>query len=56
MAVFWDIVPCSLVEVYRRLALMMEAKRGSVTALNFLPATRRTILEDSHLHKVALRT
>jgi hypothetical protein len=25
MAVFWVVAPCSLVEVYQRFALMMEA-------------------------------
>jgi hypothetical protein len=35
-AVFWDVAPCSLVEVYRRFrALMIEAVRISETSVNF---------------------
>jgi hypothetical protein len=64
MAVFWDVAPCSLVEVYQRfrgpcclhhqgheslIALIMEAASTSETLVNFCQTTRRYILEDSHL-------
>jgi hypothetical protein len=61
MAVFWDVAPCSLVEVYRRfrdacclhyqseIALMMEAASTFETSVNFYQKTRRNILEDGHL-------
>jgi hypothetical protein len=35
MAVFWIVAPCSLVEVCRLVALMMEAARTSETSANF---------------------
>jgi hypothetical protein len=56
MAAFWVVLPCSLVEVYRRfrdaccIALMMEAKSTSETSVNFYQITRRNNPEDSHLH------
>jgi hypothetical protein len=60
MAVFWDVAPCSLVEVYQRLRgvcclhhqgdEMMEAISTSETLVNFYQTTRRYIPEDSHLH------
>jgi hypothetical protein len=65
MAVFWDIAPCSLVEVYRRfrgafclhhqgdeslITLMMEAASTCETSVNFYQTTRRINPEDSHLH------
>jgi hypothetical protein len=58
MAVFWDVAPCSLVEVYRRFrgpcsiirALMMEAATTSETLENFYQTTHRYNPEDSHLH------
>jgi hypothetical protein len=57
MTVFWDAAPCSLLEVYRRfrgaccaIALMMETANTSETPVSFYQATRRNILEDSHLH------
>jgi hypothetical protein len=43
MAVFWVVVPCSLV------ALMMEAARTSETLVNFYQTTRRYNPKDSHL-------
>jgi hypothetical protein len=59
MAVFWVVVPCSLVEVYQRfrgpccsheiIALMMEAARTSEKLVNFYQTTRRYNPEDSHL-------
>jgi len=58
--VFWDVAPCSHVEVDRRFrgayclhhqgALMMEAVRTSETSVNFNLTTRRYIPEDSKLH------
>jgi hypothetical protein len=66
MAVFWDVAPCSPVEVYRRfrggcclhhqdddggvIDLMMEAASISETSVNFYETTRRNTPEDSHLH------
>jgi mannose/fructose-specific phosphotransferase system component IIA len=58
MTVFWDVVPCSLVnftgvsEVLTALniTLMMEAASTSETSANFYQTTRRNIPEDSHLH------
>jgi hypothetical protein len=49
IAVFWDVAPCSLVEVYRRLiALMMEAATSiSETSVNFYQSTRRNIIQSS---------
>jgi hypothetical protein len=49
MAVFWVMAPCSLVEVYRFIALMMEAARTSETSVNFYQTTWRHNPEDSHL-------
>jgi hypothetical protein len=60
MTVFWDVTPCSLVQVYRRfrgicclhhqgvllIALMMEAAGTSETSVNFYQTTRRNIPED----------
>jgi hypothetical protein len=50
MAVFWVVAPCSLIEVYRLIVLMMEAESTSETSVNFYQTTRRNIPEDSHLH------
>jgi glycyl-tRNA synthetase alpha subunit len=59
MTTFWDVTPCSLVEVYRSFigacclhhqALMMEAVSTSETSVNFYQTTRGNIPEDSHLH------
>jgi hypothetical protein len=59
--VFWDVTPCSHVEVDRRLrdayclhhhggeALIMEALHTSETSDNFNVSTRRNIPEDSKL-------
>jgi hypothetical protein len=61
MAVFWVVVPSSLVEVYRRfrgpfclhhqgdIALTMEAARISVTTVNFYQTTWHYNPENSHL-------
>jgi hypothetical protein len=56
MAVFWVVVPCSLVEVYQRfrgpvlITLMMKAARTSETLVNFYQTTQCYNPEDSHLH------
>jgi hypothetical protein len=56
MTVFWDIVPWSQVQVYRRsevlamIALMMEAASTSKTLVNFCQTTSRNISEDTRLH------
>jgi hypothetical protein len=59
MIVFWDVVPCSLVEVNRRYTgtycLHHEGDHddeGSIseTSVNFYQTTRPNIPEDSHLH------
>jgi hypothetical protein len=55
MAVFWDVAPCSLVEVmFQRyllppssIALMMDAANTSETLVNY-QTTRCNIPEDSH--------
>jgi DNA gyrase inhibitor GyrI len=46
IAIFWDVAPCSLVEVYRRfrgacclIALMIEAENTSETWVNFYQTT-----------------
>jgi hypothetical protein len=49
MALFWVVAPCSLVEVYQRFILMMEAAGTSETPVNFYQTTRRNNSEDSHL-------
>jgi hypothetical protein len=50
MAVFWDVAPCSLVEVNLLIAQMMGAAITSETSVNSYQTIRRNILEDSHLH------
>jgi hypothetical protein len=50
MTVFWDVAPCSLVEVYRcfrAIVLMMEAVNTSETSVYFNQTTRSNILEES---------
>jgi hypothetical protein len=56
ITVFWDVVPCSVVDVYWRItgqwvliALMLDAASTSETSVNFYQTTRRNIPEDSHL-------
>jgi hypothetical protein len=49
MAVFWVVAPCSLVEAFRFITLMMEAARTSETLVNFYQTTRHYDPEDSHL-------
>jgi hypothetical protein len=57
MAVFWVVVPCSLVEVYRfrgpcclhLIALMMKAASTSETLVNIYQTTWCYNPEDSHL-------
>jgi len=48
---FWDVAPCSHVEVDRhfRSVLMMEAVRTSEMSVNFNVTTRRYIPEDFEL-------
>jgi hypothetical protein len=46
MAVFWFVVPCSLVSI---IAQMMEAARTYETSVNFYQTTRRNNPEDSYL-------
>jgi hypothetical protein len=52
MTVFWNVAPCTLEEVYRRLLIdmMMEAASTSETSVNFYQTTRRNIPEDNHLN------
>jgi hypothetical protein len=56
MTVFWDVAPCSLIQVYtdvsevQGIVLMMEAAITSETSVNFYKTTRRNMPEDSHLH------
>jgi hypothetical protein len=57
LAVFWDVAPCSLVDIDRRfrgdyrllIAPMMEEVRTSETSVNIYQTTRRNISEDRHL-------
>jgi hypothetical protein len=47
---FWDVAPCSLVDVDRRFrALTMEAKRICETPVYFYETTLRHIPEGCHL-------
>jgi hypothetical protein len=60
MTAFWDVAPCSLMEVNRRfryahclqlqIALMMEALRTYETSDNFYEPARRNISESFNLH------
>jgi hypothetical protein len=60
MTVFYDVAPCSLVEIGRRFrdayclhhqgALIMETVIISETMVIFYQTARRNITEDSHLH------
>jgi hypothetical protein len=62
MTVFWDVAPCSLVEVYQcfrgacclthRGALTMEAASASETSVNFYQTTWHNIPEASHLQNI----
>jgi hypothetical protein len=50
MTVFWDVAPCSLVEIDRRFrGAMMEAVTTSETSVNFYQTTRHNIPEDSRI-------
>jgi hypothetical protein len=51
MSVSWVFAPCSLVEVYRLIALMMEATSTTETSVNFYQITRRDNPEDSYLKR-----
>jgi hypothetical protein len=46
MAVFWDVVPCSLIDI----DLMIEAVSFSETSVFIYQTTRCNIPQDSHLH------
>jgi hypothetical protein len=57
MVAFWDIAPCSRVEIGERFrgayclfALMIEAVSTSETSDSFYKTTWRNIPEDQHLH------
>jgi hypothetical protein len=59
MTVFWDVVPCSLVEIdvsevltasIITIALMMEAVSTPETLVNFYHTTQHNMPEDNHLH------
>jgi hypothetical protein len=57
MAVFWVVVPCSLVEVYRRfrgtctrIVLLLEAASSSETLVNIYQTTQNYNPKDSRLH------
>jgi hypothetical protein len=49
MTVFWDVAPCSLVEIYRRFrgACPLHHQRDE-SSVDFYQTTRRNITEDSH--------
>jgi hypothetical protein len=49
MTAFWDVVPCSLVEVDSIITRMMEAVRTAETSVNFNVTTWHYIPEDSKL-------
>jgi hypothetical protein len=49
MAVFWVVAPCSLVEVYQLIALMMGTAKAPETLVNFYQTTRRYNQENSQL-------
>jgi hypothetical protein len=60
LTVFWNIMPCSLIDVYQRfgeicflhlnLNLKMEAAGDAEILVNIYSNTRRNILEDTNLH------
>jgi hypothetical protein len=50
MTVFWDVVTCSLVEVSRRFALIVEAPSTSETSVNYCQTTRHNIPGHSCLY------
>jgi hypothetical protein len=56
MAVFWVVAPCSLVEVYQAIALMIEAARTSETLVNFYQTTRRYTQKTAIFVLTAVRT
>jgi hypothetical protein len=51
MTAFWDIAPCSLVDVDRLIALMTEAVRTSETSVNLYEIKLRNIPEYCHLNE-----
>jgi hypothetical protein len=50
MTVFWDVMPCSLVDTDRRFRGAVSIIRASATSVNIYQSTRLNIAEDSHLH------
>jgi hypothetical protein len=54
MTVFWDVTPCSLIEIFRRFRGSYLPDYGGSkhiwNVIRFLRATRRNIPEDSHPH------
>jgi hypothetical protein len=53
MTAFWDVAPCSLVEVDRRFVLMMETVCTSETSVYFYETTRLNIPESCHLQELS---
>jgi hypothetical protein len=54
ITVFWNVAPCSLVKVYRLIALIMEAASTSETSVNFYQTTRCNIPEDIFIYKLVV--
>jgi hypothetical protein len=55
LTAFWDIAPCSLIEVdqrFREIALMIDAVRTSETSVNFYETTWRNIPDGCHLENL----
>jgi hypothetical protein len=50
MAVFWVVVPFSVLKVYQLIALMIEAASTSDKLVNFYQTTQHYNPKDSHLH------
>jgi hypothetical protein len=46
MVVFWDVAPCSLVDI----TLMMDAVNTSQTSVSLYHTTQRSIPEEGRLH------
>jgi glycyl-tRNA synthetase alpha subunit len=61
--VFWEVVLCNLVEVYRRFRgacylhpqAIMEAASSSELSINFQQTTRLNNPEDSRIHEFSVR-
>jgi hypothetical protein len=50
MTVFWDVAPCSLVEMYRRIRDAYCLHHQGNELFSLYQTTRRNFPEDSHLH------